>query len=139
MNLILHWKPEFSVKIKEIDQQHRKLFDLINLLYDASVRKEKEDILEQILTDLKDYAFVHFKDEEKYIVKATSSGYKDSQVHLSEHKYFINEVEMFREKYWLHDTGLLQRMIVFLQNWITNHILKSDKKYMEYLHDLQDM
>ena len=83
MNILLHWKQEYSVNIKEIDQQHRKLFDLINLLYDSSLLNEKEDILEKIFVELKDYAFVHFKDEEKYFARAGLSGYKDAPAHMA--------------------------------------------------------
>ena len=46
---------------------------------------------------------------------------------------------MFQEQYWLHDPGLKQKMIDFLQNWITNHILRSDKKYMGYISNVQDI
>ena len=31
----LEWNESFSVNVAELDQQHQKLFDLINLLYEA--------------------------------------------------------------------------------------------------------
>ncbi len=133
MNILIHWKPEYSVNIKEIDQQHKKLFDLINWLYDSIVRNEKDDIIEQILIELKDYAFVHFKDEEKYLVKAREMGYMESDPHMSEHNEFINVIEKFHQKYINGNPQIKQEVVEFLQRWITQHIINSDKKYMKYL------
>src|SRR5208337_311615 len=99
MNILIHWKEDFSVKIKELDQQHKKLFDLINLLYDSYMRKENDEMLAQILADLKEYAFVHFKEEEKYFSHAELIGYKEVPNHILEHQLFIKSVEKFQAKY----------------------------------------
>jgi len=70
MNILIDWSEEYSVNIKKFDQQHKKLFDLINFLNDSLIRNEDDDILEQILSDLIDYTFVHFKEEEKYFTSS---------------------------------------------------------------------
>ncbi len=133
MNILLNWKEEYSVAIKELDQQHKKLFDLINLLYDSYIRKENDDVVEEILLDLKDYAFVHFRDEEKYFTEEKLLEHDECQAHFSQHHYFISQINKFQSKYKSHDPSLQYEMILFLQEWITNHIMKSDKKYMDQM------
>ena len=44
MNIVIHWKEDYSTGIDEIDQQHKKLIDMINVLYDSHIRKEKDDV-----------------------------------------------------------------------------------------------
>lgn len=130
MNILIDWSEEYSVNIKEFDQQHKKLFDLINLLYDSIIRNEEDDILEQILSDLIDYTFVHFKDEEKYFTSPNLLSHINTQAHIAEHQFFLNKIENFQSKYRSYGSSLKQEVIVFLHEWITNHILRSDKKYM---------
>jgi len=127
MNILINWKEEYSVKNKEIDQQHKRLFDMINQLYDSLMSNDRDDILEQIISDLMDYTFVHFKSEENYFAKLE---YEEATSHIVEHQYFLKEAEKFRNVYQSQDSKLIQEVISFLQEWITNHIMQTDKKYM---------
>lgn len=128
MNILIHWNEEYSVKNKELDQQHKKLIDMLNQAYDSLFRDEKDDILEQIITDMKDYAFIHFKNEEKYFAQ---SGYEDAPAHIAEHQFFLKNVEKFCAEYKAHDAALRNEIMIFLQDWLIKHIMWSDKKYME--------
>ena len=58
------------IGIKEIDDEHKKLFDMIN---DAMVltneTEDAESIAKNLIKGLKDYADVHFAHEEAYMKK----------------------------------------------------------------------
>ena len=101
---------------------------MINLLYDSYVRQEDDGIIEQILSDLTDYVFVHFKKEENHF---TETGYADAQIHIAEHQFFLKKIKEFQAEYRHNEPAFLTDIIAFLQEWITTHIMHTDKKYME--------
>ena len=112
--------------IKEIDQHHRKLVDLINLGYDSHFSNQPEDTIQQIIIELSDYAFIHFRFEEKHFVKF---GYEDMEAHINEHVFFTDKIKRLRFD-WVHGTELKKQEVVdFLKKWLEHHILNIDKKY----------
>lgn len=42
---LLTWNDYFSVRIKEMDDHHKRFFDLINTLHDAIEHGEARDVL----------------------------------------------------------------------------------------------
>jgi len=127
MNILISWDEKFELNIKEIDQQHKKFIDMINVFYDACICKVPDDVLEQTIADMRDYAFVHFKNEEKYFEKF---GYKEAPSHIAEHYFFMENIEKIQEEYCLNNSVLPPKVLTFLQEWFTNHIMNSDKKYV---------
>ena len=61
------WNLQYSVHSDEIDDQHKRFFEIINELYDLLDKKpiELEPFL-ILITHLGDYAFYHFATEEGY-------------------------------------------------------------------------
>ena len=45
----MEWKPNFNLNIKSIDQQHQKLVEIINLLYDSSHPSTHKDELHTLV------------------------------------------------------------------------------------------
>ncbi|HAN19103.1 MAG: hypothetical protein A2X13_02585 [Bacteroidetes bacterium GWC2_33_15] len=123
------WKEEYSVKVKEIDDQHKVLIKLLNKLYDAFMKKEHSTIIGDIIQELTDYASYHFGTEEKYFKRFN---YKESEKHLSEHKIFTEKVNEFKKEYEKNKSALTFTIINFLRDWLKNHILISDKKYSDF-------
>jgi hemerythrin len=132
MNVLIHWKEKYNVNIKEIDQQHKKLIDMINVLHDAIIRKEDKNIMAQIISDMRDYAFIHFKTEEKYF---SLIGHKDAESHKAEHNFFLEHVEIFYEEFQNYDSSLAVEVMTFLKDWFINHIVQLDKTYAAKLFD----
>ena len=130
MNTLIQWKEDYNLNIKNIDQQHRKLIDLINILYDSIAQQENDRVLDEIMSDLIDYTFIHFKNEERYFIKFQ---YDDAQFHIAEHQFFLRQVEKLQAEHTSKDLTVKLETVLFLQKWFLNHILKSDKKYGEVL------
>jgi hemerythrin-like metal-binding protein len=63
---LIVWSDELSVNIEEIDKQHKKLIDVINVLFNAMIEGKTQNIIDTIIDDLIDYAKYHFSTEEKY-------------------------------------------------------------------------
>ena len=132
MNILINWKESYSVNSKEIDQQHKKLIDLINVLYDSFLNKEDKDKLDYIISELNDYAIVHFSAEEKYF---TEHGFTRSEEHINEHRMFLKEVEKFRAEYYQNSKSLTPKIMTFLRDWLTNHIREMDQEYRSFIEN----
>lgn len=129
---LMLWDNTFSVNVQEIDEQHQKLVDLINNLYDAMKKGESKDVLPQIINSLIDYTKFHFSTEEKYFDKF---GYPESETHKLEHSNFVKKVLDFKQGYESEQIGLTIDVITFLQEWLTKHIKGTDKKYGPFFNE----
>jgi len=123
----IYWTNEYSVQIKEIDDQHKVLINIINDLYNAFMKKEHKDIIEEIIDRMAKYAAMHFSVEERYFSKF---GYAESPSHIQEHKTFLEQVASFQNDIKSSKVSLTFNVMAFLQKWLTSHITGTDKKYV---------
>jgi hemerythrin-like metal-binding protein len=86
------WKPEFNVNIKVIDDQHIKLVDTINTLYDAMSEGKGCTVLAEIFNNLEECTTVHFATEEDIMVRFS---YPDYAEHASAHSTCVTKVSDF--------------------------------------------
>jgi hemerythrin len=132
----LEWDPGFSVKIAEIDQQHKNLIGFINRLYEAMKPSSSQDALEAaiqelstqatIINEMVEYSSYHFSTEEKYMLQYR---YPDYEKHKKEHEYFINKVRILKSDFDDGKVILSSQITQFLKEWLSTHILGTDKKY----------
>lgn len=118
----------FKTGIELIDEEHKKLFDIIGKVYTAIQTEhvhDKYDVIMDIIDELKEYTHVHFADEENYMREI---GYKGLAKQEILHQQFIdklNELDLFdvddNQEAYLYD------FLEFLQTWLVYHILKVDK------------
>lgn len=128
----LKWNNSFSVKVKEIDDQHKNLVNMLNELYSSFMNKAHEDKIEKIVSSLVDYTVYHFNTEEKYFHQFK---YQDTAEHILEHNEFKKTVSHFQEKLKKNKTALTYEVINFLRDWLQEHIAVSDKKYSKCFVD----
>jgi len=126
----IKWEPKYSVHVEILDEQHRKLFDIVNDLVDE-VEMGSNQLL-PIISDLIDYLSVHFKQESIVMMESNYPGFTK---HSREHRDFTEKMKAFLQDYEQGDTELGLKMIVFLKEWIFNHTTRLD---IEYAHHLQD-
>ena len=120
------WSDEYSVKNAEIDNQHKKQFDILNRLFDICVGKNEVDTVDTLMQDLESYADYHFKFEEQHM---RDVGYKDLDKHMVEHKFFTKEI-MFAKRRQVHNKSICDnKLIEFLSNWLIQHVTEEDRKY----------
>lgn len=120
------WKPEYSVGHMEIDQQHKKLVGIINQLHDAMKAGGRPEELMRIMDELVSYTRYHFAHEEKLMEKA---GYTDLAAHRRVHRAMVEQVEKLRQEAGSSRAGFSIKLMGFLKNWLTDHILGTDRKY----------
>ncbi len=128
----MDWTPSLSVNVAEIDNQHKKLVDMINELSDAMKARKGNEVLGKIINGLADYTKVHFATEEKYFDKF---GYAETAAHKAEHQQFIRDISKFKQDF---DSGKLSisiDVLKFLSNWLVKHIKGTDQKYSQFMND----
>lgn len=126
---MIKWKDEYKIGVYEIDNQHKRLFeiaeDAFNLLKNEFII-DKYDKIVEILSELKDYAKYHFKSEEEYMEKI---GYKRLLSHKVEHKDFVEKIDSIDIfKIDQNQEAYVMELLEFIVKWISNHILEKDKK-----------
>ena len=127
--MLFSWKDTYSCGIDSIDEQHKVIFQLINDIYDAIQNKKEDSIIKKVFIDLLQYANYHFSLEFDLFQLYK---YTDEQKHIDEHKFFIRKIESMMIHDYLTGKDNLKEALVFLVDWFTNHILKTDLEYCNY-------
>ncbi|WP_136515220.1 bacteriohemerythrin [Geomonas edaphica] len=124
------WDPSYATTINTFDDQHKKLFAMINELSQAMQHKRSKDAIGSVLQRLIEYTGSHFAAEEEAFRK---SGYPEETAHVQQHRDLVRQVLELQEKFKSGETVLTHDVIEFLQNWLVNHIKGTDKRYAPHL------
>jgi hemerythrin len=125
----IEWGEHLSVGVKVFDQEHRELVALVNKLNQAIKSGSAKKTMEDILQSLVNYTKIHFKHEEDYMVLYD---YPEYQKHKQEHEALTNQVLDFLHRYQAGKATFSLELMNFLKDWLTKHILGSDKKYKDF-------
>lgn len=127
------WDESFSVGVDSIDLQHQKLFKIVNELNQAMLAGNARNIVDGIVTELKNYTIEHFSKEEGLMAQAN---YSDLTNHKKLHQDFIAKVSDMQQK--ISEGKMLTLSIEvmdFISGWLINHIKGVDKQYTQAMKD----
>jgi len=124
----IEWTDEFSVKVQEIDEQHKRLVAMINKLHEALLAKRGTEIQKEIIEGMIAYAAVHFETESRYMLMYHYPGYVK---HNAEHEAFVTKALELQTQFKTVGFVLTLSILNFLKEWLQNHILGSDKAYSQ--------
>ena len=126
---MLQWKEEYEVGVAEIDEQHQKLIDIANRVYELmrnELALDKYDQIVEILQELKEYTVYHFHFKEGLMQKAK---YKKRFSHKILHQNFLAQVEAVDlSAVDENQEAYLVQIMDFIANWLIDHIVGEDKK-----------
>lgn len=128
---LINWNPTYSVGIKEIDNQHMKLVELVNELHDGMKAGKGKETLGNILNELTKYTAFHFGYEEQLFDKYT---YPETTMHKRQHQDLVAQVIDYKTNFESGKAVLSMDIMNFLRDWLANHIAGSDKKYTAFLN-----
>jgi hemerythrin len=123
---MINWDESYSVGVKELDEQHKRLFKMLDDLFDSMDTAADFQTVSEVLEGLREYALVHFETEERYM---SECGYPDLENHKWTHEQFRKKVDDLFSSGAARPEQVLTDILNFLYEWLTNHILSCDKKY----------
>jgi hemerythrin len=126
----LVWDKTLSVDVPEIDEDHRRLVDLFNMLNHSVMEGDAPNYIEAVMEELISCTAWHFKHEERLMLKY---GYEGLLEHKSEHEELIASATALQQKLRQESKPVLSEDIQFLEHWLTGHILGPDMDLGAYL------
>jgi hemerythrin len=130
---LFEWTPEYSVSVVRFDNEHKKLFSLMNELNEAMQAGQGRMMVLHVLQELADYVRKHFEAEEEAMRAAGYSGLED---HIAEHKALSAAVTKYHAEYDAKSGSLAIDLLFFLRKWLQRHILVTDRKYSQTLNSM---
>jgi hemerythrin-like metal-binding protein len=126
---LIEWNSAFSVGVQKLDEQHMKFFSITNILFDTMQGAQDREVVGSVLKELQQYVVYHFKTEESLM---KMYNYPNMNKHTLEHEDAIQKVNKLVLDY---ERGLQTvdiELLKFLSDWLQNHILQVDRKYIPY-------
>ena len=90
------------------------------------------EVIEEIVSELKDYSHYHFNTEESYMEKAN---YSEIGIHRDCHREFVNKLEDFKKELDESKYGVSIKVMRFLADWLVKHIKDTDQKYSAFIKE----
>lgn len=124
------WSNLYSVKVEEIDKQHKDLIGTVNKIIEClnSYPNQQQEQIESIFKEILNYTEEHFKTEEKYFSMFKYEGAKE---HIEKHREFVEYIDNFKANFELNNTEKMVDLIYFLEQWLEDHLINMDHKYMK--------
>ena len=127
---MIEWDVKFSVGVQRIDEEHKKLIDIINKAAVTNKSKKIRVVL-ATLDEMINYAGYHFLTEETYMV---GSDYPEYLFHRNEHIGFTDKVIDFQNRVVSGDSQVVNEAQEFLKQWLVNHIQETDSRYTDWFN-----
>lgn len=125
------WKESYSVGVAVLDDDHKKLIELLNQFQTAYRYHTGEEFERTALMELVNYTKYHFQREERLMEE---HGYPDLAAHKKQHESMISEVERFLADYEARGHEALDGVVSYLTGWLINHINGTDKEYSSFFN-----
>ena len=127
------WDESLSVDGGEIDEDHRRLVDLFNMLSRAVEEGDAAEYIDAVLEELVSCTIWHFRHEERLMLMYKYDGL---EAHKDEHNDLIDSVRELQQKFHKANNLLTNEDIEYLEDWLTQHILGQDMRLGFYLMDV---
>lgn len=124
------WSKILSIGVDEVDEDHRKLVNIFNILNHAVADGESPEYLAATLDELINCTVWHFSHEERLMLKYQ---YKDMAEHKTEHRELIETAKELQQQLLRGDPPMAEKHIEILERWLTEHILTADMRLGGFL------
>ncbi len=124
----LIWDNKYSVGVVEIDDQHKRMFSVINELLSAIDTGTTNEHLGHIIDGLINYKKFHFETEEKYFKEFNYDG---AEEHIGRHQEFNDKLVSLSAVYPEYNVEFAFKLVDFLEDWLIEHLMVVDQKYVK--------
>jgi hemerythrin len=126
------WDDSFDIQVEVIDAQHRRLVELMNRLIAMQDQTTSDDEIADILGAMTNYLGYHFETEEQMMI---DHGYPELESHREEHQTFVTQTAYFIATYRQSGVSLKKDILLFLKEWLVEHILQTDAAFGAFLKE----
>lgn len=128
------WDDALQIGHAAMDDDHRKLVELVNNFQNnLNAPLPFADLL-QDLDQLLEFTSWHFRHEERLM---NSCGYPEMIAHKKEHKELIATLYQLHSRVRDKDDGVLAELSRFIKEWLHRHIPEVDRKLGLHLQNLE--
>jgi hemerythrin len=120
------WRKEYTICVKELDDQHKELFLLVSELCGATDCDGAKEIFKEKIHNLRDHVKLHFDNEEALLKK---HNYPELETQQREHNKLTEELSGFIGRVEHGEVTDRMECVEFLKNWFITHTLVEDRKY----------
>lgn len=128
----IEWKPEYSIGIEEIDNQHKRLIEIADKFISAKHTGRHEEILKETFVDLIEYTKIHFTAEENHMSQNNYYGYAE---HKRQHQVLIGQIKKILINFKSEQNRATEDLFTLLKNWLIKHMIDHDKQYGNFLSE----
>lgn len=125
----IEWKKEWNVGIPELDEQHKKLVEIINSLNTFEARQNPQ-VFAVILSELTDFVKEHHQTEESIM---REYDYPELNKHMKEHCSLVLLISRFNLRYCRRVPTEAHTVLEIVQAWFINHELAEDKVWRDFV------
>lgn len=122
------WTDSLLTGIKEIDEQHQVMFEVIARLEQAVSAEDKWSAVHFALVELNSYVTIHFTVEEALM---RLHDYPKLDAHIASHRAFSAALADIKNHSIRDDVS--EAMTTLVKTWLVQHIGKEDLAYVPHL------
>ncbi|MFV2059992.1 MAG: bacteriohemerythrin [Gammaproteobacteria bacterium] len=130
MPLITWTKEQHGTDVSFADEQHKKLFDLLNILHDVIPGGDKNAVTTN-LDNLLNYVVEHFDEEERQMKEKNYSGFDE---HKAQHDKLLADCGSLKNKFLAGEQEITTESTTFIKDWLDVHIPNTDRLYTPVLN-----
>ncbi len=130
----IEWNDSNNVGSELIDQQHLewvRLYSKLEDLFLNTPQKEQADIKLQLLKELVDFTYIHFKEEVRILYK---HDYPGANKHRMMHENFHQQVYQQYRNIEAGEVVLTSEILSMIKTWFLTHTSTEDKKAFQYIN-----
>jgi len=122
---LLEWKPEYSVGIASMDDEHREMINLINEVYTKLGTSSHPDAIEDCLENIYSTISLHFALEEKIMREQSYAEYAE---HKEDHEDLLDEIRDLMDEFIADQDAGAQLLEKQLSDWFVRHFASFDAR-----------
>lgn len=121
----MQWKPEYSVGVESMDDEHREMINLINDTYDKLESDPDAGQIEQCLGDIFSTISMHFALEERLMRK---NNYAEYQAHKNDHEELLDQIRDLMDDFAADTSSGAVKLEQSLSDWFAGHFSTFDAR-----------
>jgi len=127
---LMQWDYRLETGDALIDSQHQALVEALNRLHSAMLEESGRSEVGSTLKFLSDYTVSHFRMEEEMMDRHS---YPGASSHRKIHVDLISSLKELVAGFQRDSTALTIATMIFLEEWLTNHFLGEDARFVGFL------